>query len=163
MNLRLFPTPLLAATLLLSTLGCAKKDDPATPAAGTGSYKLDGTAKSCRAAASLSAGSIGSQRYDFLDLSLTTTPQPGAGAETLILHLYKVPGAAASTYQLNNLGLYTKGNSPPYTFAGTAFALTATSEGGVSGTFSAVVSAASSSIPGPYTTLAAGIFTDVRP
>jgi hypothetical protein len=160
MHRRLLVMPLLGAALLLSTLGCSKKEVP-SPVPGTGSYKLDGTAKTCQAKASISAGSIGSNTYDFLNLELSPTPE--TGNETLRLYLYKLPGAPSSTYLLNNLEIVVKGARNLYNFAPTSFTLTVTEAGGISGTFSAVVSASSSSVPGPYTTITEGSFTDVRP
>jgi len=159
MHQRLLPTLtlLLAIPLLLSTLSCSQKDDPDPVQA---SYKLDGNVQKCQAKATTSAGSIGARNYDFLDIDLRTLP--AGEPETLTLHLYKLPGAPASTYLLHNLSVYPKGGLAPYNFAGTAFTLVV-SEGSFSGTFSAVVNASSSSIPGPYTTITDGVFADVRP
>jgi len=49
MHLRLLTIP-LATALLLSTLGCAKKEELA-PSVGIGSYKLDSKTITCQATA----------------------------------------------------------------------------------------------------------------
>ncbi|ALW85693.1 hypothetical protein AUC43_11705 [Hymenobacter sedentarius] len=143
----------------MSASGCSKKEE-ASPAPNTGSFQLDGTAISCQAKATRSAGSIGGTFYDFLDLDLTPTPAAG-GVGRLRLSLYKVPGSPASTYLLHNLLVYTGCNGSPYNFAGTSFTLTPAGEGSFSGRFAGKVSASSSSIPGPYTTITNGVFTTV--
>jgi hypothetical protein len=73
MRLRLLTIPLLASTLLFSTLGCSKKDAPKTDSASTGSYKLDGVLKTCEVKSAFFSASV-SQSYDQLDISLTTIP-----------------------------------------------------------------------------------------
>jgi hypothetical protein len=162
MNIRLLTTPLLATGLLLSAVGCSKKED-ATPAPNTGSYQLDSIRLSGQATASLSGGSIGSTRYDFLEVNLLPTSQNAEGIERLKLLFYKVPGSPAATYLLNNLSLYTKGNTAPYNFASSGFTLSVDSDGSFSGAFSGRVQASSSMIPGPYTTITNGVFIKVRP
>ena len=160
MTVRFLPTPLLATALLLSAFGCSKKE-AASPTPSTGSFQLDGSSLSGQAKATRSAGSIGGTAYDFLDLDLTPS-QAAGGVNQLRLRLYKVPGSPATTYLLNNMLVYSGSNGSPYNFAGTDFTLTATGEGSFSGRFAGKVSAASSAIPGPYTTLTNGVFTTVQ-
>ena len=160
MNSRLLITPLVALILLLCACGCSKKED-ASPAPNTGVFQLDDVSISCNAKATSSVGSIGSSFYDFLDLDLTPI-QATKGVNRLRLTLYKEPGSPATTYLLRNLSVYSELNGSPYNFAGTSFTLTATGEGSFSGSFTGKVSASSSSIPGPYTTITNGVFTKVK-
>jgi hypothetical protein len=163
MHLRLLTTPLLAIGLLFSTLGCSKKDDPAAASVGTGSYKLDGTTITCQAKAYPSSATSGGLTYDYLEIDLTTTPQPTSGAETLKLFFFKQGGQSSNAYQLNDLALFTKGNTAsPYYFANDVTTLTSTT-GGFSGTFSAKTSNPAGGNAGPYTAITAGAFTDARP
>ena len=160
MTVRFLTTPLLATTLLLSAFGCSKKE-VASPTPGTGSFMLDGISLSGQAKTTRSAGSIGGTVYDFLDLDLTPSQTTG-GVNQLRLRLYKVPGSPATTYQLNNMLVYSGSNGSPHNFVGTDFTLTATGEGSFSGHFAGKVSAASSAIPGPYTILTNGVFSTVQ-
>jgi hypothetical protein len=164
MHLRLLTTPVLAIGLLFSTLACSKKDDPAAASVGTGSYKLDGTTITCQAKAYPSSATSGGLTYDYLEIDLTTTPQPASGTETLKLFFFKQGGQPSNAYQLNDFALFTKGNTTsPYYFANDVTTLTATN-GGFSGTFSAKASSpAGGTAPGPYTSITAGVFTDARP
>ncbi|HEX8327674.1 MAG TPA: hypothetical protein VF629_09050 [Hymenobacter sp.] len=160
MNVRPLATPFLATALLLSAFGCSKKD-AASPAGSTGSFQIDGTAVRGQATATRSAGSIGGTFYDFLDLDLTPNQATG-GMDRLRLRLYKTPGSPAATYRLNNMAVYSASNGAPYNFAGTEFTLTDAGEGRFSGRFAGKVSASSSAIPGPYTTITNGVFTTVQ-
>jgi hypothetical protein len=150
----------LAPALFLVILGCSKQE-AASPAPNTGSFQIDDLSLSCQATTTRTAGSIGNTLYDWLYLDLTPT-QPTGGVSRLRLLLYKVPGSAATTYALNNLTVYSGSSASAYNFAGTAFTLTATGDGSYSGRFAGKVSASSSAIPGPYTTIANGIFTTVK-
>ena len=160
MNVRLLTTPVIAFALFLSAFGCSKKEE-ASPARSTGSFQIDGLAISGQANATRSAGSMGSTMYDFLDLDLTPTQATG-GVNRLRLRLYKAPGSSATTYQLNNMAVYAGSNGSPYNFAGTEFTLTDAGEGSFSGRFAGKVSASSSAIAGPYTTITNGVFTKVQ-
>jgi hypothetical protein len=157
MNLRHLATPLLATGLLLSTLGCSKKEDAAPTAMG--SYKLDGATRSCQAKAYVSSASSGGLAYDYLEVDLTTTPQPASGAEILKLYYLKPGGQPANAYLLNSLELTAKGGT--YSFGNDASTLNTTLNGGFSGTFSATASRTTTAPP--YTTISAGVYTDVRP
>lgn len=152
--------PLVASAVLMSCLACSKKEE-VSPAPNSGSFTLDGVAISCQAKVTRSAGSIGSTSYDFLNLDLAP-PKPAGAVQRLVLHLYKVPGSPANTYQLSRLSVYSGGNGSPYNFAGKSFTLTETGEGSFSGSFTGEVKANSSSIPGPYSTIANGMFTKVQ-
>lgn len=164
MRLRLLTTPILATALLFGTLACSKKDDPAATSVGTGSYKLDGTTITCQAKAYPSTSTSGGLTYDYLEIDLTTTPQPASGAETLKLFFLKQGGQPSSAYQLNDISLFTKGNTTsPYYFANDVTTLT-TTNGSFSGTFSAkAINPVGGNAPGPYTAITAGVFTDARP
>jgi hypothetical protein len=157
MNLRLLATPLLATGLLLSTLGCSKKEEAAPVTMG--SYKLDGTTKSCQAKAYVSSATSGGLAYDYLELDLTTTPQPASGAEVLKLYYLKPSGQPTNAYILNSLELSVNNNL--YSFGNNVSTLNSTTSGGFSGTFSATASRGTSAPP--YTYITDGVFTDVRP
>jgi hypothetical protein len=157
MNLRTLTTPLLAATLLLSTFGCSKKEE-ATPVA-MGSYKLDGATKSCQVKAYVSSATSGGLAYDYLEVDLATTPQPASGAEILKLYYVKPSGQPTNAYIMNAIELSV--NNSLYSFGNNASTLNSTISGGFSGTFSATASRTTS--PPPYSYITDGVYTDVRP
>jgi hypothetical protein len=159
MTLRLLATPLVAATLLLSTLGCSKKEDAQPTTTSTGSYKLDGAARNCQTKAYVSSSSSGGLTYDYLEVDLTTTPAPASGAEVLKLYYQKSGGQPANAYVLNGIELSAKGST--VSFANNVSTLNTTSGNGYSGTFFAT--AIRSTTPPPYTTISDGVFTDARP
>jgi len=161
MNLRLFTTPLLVTVLLLSTLGCSKKDEAA--ASATGSYQLDNALITCQATASSSTSNSGGISVDYLTIDLITTPQATTGAETLRLFFVKPNVQSNTTYTLTDILLTTKGTTPPYHFSVDAAALTSTSSGSFSGTFSGQILKPGGMASGPYTTITSGTFTNVRP
>ena len=161
MNLRLLATPLLATGLLLSTLGCSKKDEPA--ASATGSYELDNTTVSCQAKASVSTTTSGSLSYDYLVVDLVTTPQPTTGDETLHLYFVKINVASNNTYTLSDITLTTKGNAVTQHFSVDAATLTTTSSGGFSGAFSGKLIPQVGSPSLPYPAITNGTFTNVHP
>jgi hypothetical protein len=164
MRFSLSATPLLAATLLLGTLACSKKEDPAAASVGTGSYKLDAALINCQAKAYPSSATSGGLTYDYLEIDLTTTPQPANGAETLKLYFFKQGGQPSTAYRLNDIAFFTKGNTTsPYYFANDVTTLTPTSNGGFSGSFSAKASNPVGGSAGPYQAITAGVFTDARP
>jgi hypothetical protein len=109
MNLRVptAPLTLVAATLLLSTLGCSKKDAP-TPS-NIGSYKLDGVLRNC--SAETYGRSLVSVGYNLEELTvyLTTTPQPASGFEALKVIFTKVAGQADTTYRCSHIYFYNNG------------------------------------------------------
>jgi hypothetical protein len=162
MNLRILATPLVATTLLLNTLGCSKKEDPAATSA-TGSYQLDNTTLTCQAKASSSTGSSGGITIDYLTVDLTTTPQPTTGAETLRLYFAKPNVQSNTTYTLTDITLTNKGITVPYSFSVASAALATTSNGGFSGTFSGTIINPNGANPAPYTAITNGKFTNVRP
>jgi len=161
MKLRLLATPLLATGLLLSTLGCSKKED-AKPTANTGSYKLDNTLYTCQAKASVTSYTSGNFSYDRLIIDLVTTPTPATGAETLHLSFIKDNNPLNNSYALFDVVLTTKGTPTPYFFSVDHTSVTPTSSGGFSGTFSANISSLYGTPP-PYTGITDGTFTDVHP
>lgn len=156
MKIPLLATPLLAAALLLCTTSCSKKEDPATsPAAGTGSYTLDGRAVVCKATAVVSSTrTTTGQNYDVLDVQLVTTPQPQSGTETVDLIFQKPTGQPSAAYQLNYISLLNGGRLQSVAYINDVTTLAATSNGGFSGTFSATATGS---------VIRNGVFTEVRP
>ncbi|WP_055562808.1 hypothetical protein [Hymenobacter sp. AT01-02] len=158
MNLGLLATPIAAATLLLSTLGCSKKDDDAKPAVGMGSYKLDGAAKSCQVNAFTSLGTNGGLLYDYLEIDLTTTPAPATGAEVLKLYYLKPAGQPTTAYMLYDFELATNGGL--YSFSSNVSTLNMAIGNRYSGTFAGTANQSTPSLP--YNTITDGVFTDAR-
>jgi hypothetical protein len=73
MEKHLLATHLVAIALLLSTLGCSKKNDPAVKQpAIVASYMLSGTLIKCTASSQVVNSGLGT---DYLTLTLTTTPR----------------------------------------------------------------------------------------
>lgn len=161
MNLRLLDTPLLATGLLLSIIGCSKKDEPA--ASTTGSYKLDNATMSCQATASTSTVITNGISIDYLFIDFITTPQPATGPETLRLYFVKPNVPTNNTYTLYDIGLANDINTIPYSFSVTSATITSTSSGGYSGTFAGKIINSTGGTPAPYTTITSGKFTNVRP
>lgn len=159
MTLRLFTTPLLAAFLLLSTLGCAKKEDDATPvpAAGMASYQLDGRTITCKAQLSIDLNVNGTS----LNVHLITTPQPTTGEETLDLYYYKDNTHYNSNYYGTHLIFVTRDTNgsllPGVGFTADKMTLTALGNGRYSGTFEV-----KSIYATPTRTITAGVFTEVH-
>jgi len=166
MNLRLLTTLVLATTLLLSTLGCSKKQGPVPEPVGTGSYQLDGSLRTCEAKITTSTTKAmgGNQNYDYLNVRLTTLPQPPSGAETFVLYFYKLAGQSSSAYQVFNMELYVKNGVFASTFTNDVTTITPTADGGFSGTFSAKVPPPTAgTAPPAYAAITNGVFTNARP
>jgi hypothetical protein len=164
MTLRLLTTPLLAAGLLLSTLGCSKKDDPVQPPlVGTGSYRYDGALATCQVSASTSSGTITSgplagQQSDYLQFSFQPTPQLPSGALVRV-EFAKPAGQPNSTYALSSIAYFTDkaltvGKLHSNNTTGT---LTELGDGSFSGTFSGT------DFSTPSHLITAGTFAGVRP
>ncbi|RZJ90735.1 MAG: hypothetical protein EOO60_08655 [Hymenobacter sp.] len=158
MTIRLLATPLVAATLLLSTLGCSKKE-AAAPAV-TGSYKLDGVVKTCQVTAlSVPASSSTQVPGDQLLLTLITTPQPAGGPEGIVLTFSKPFGQPPAAYQLDGFAYLLGTSGTPYNNEVTTLQ---EASGSYSGTFSGTPATT-----GTGTTLARkitdGVFAGVRP
>jgi hypothetical protein len=155
-------TLLIASNLLVSTIGCTKKEDtPPTPAllSATGSYKLDNRTITCQTVAgggyAYGSGHTGLD-YDFINVTLTTTPVPADGAEILQLN-YSRPRAGAA-YQLYTLTYYTKGSLTPVgDFSGITGTVTPKSRGGFTGTFTGQARSYGSA-PSPYKAITDGMF-----
>lgn len=73
MKRRLLATPLVAATLLLSTLNWAKKSAPVASPTNTGTYPLDGVVMPCQVTVSIRSGTANNLLADYLDVRLTPT------------------------------------------------------------------------------------------
>jgi hypothetical protein len=159
MKLHLLATSLLTAGLLLSTLGCSKKEE--TAPAATGSYKIDGVLKTCQAQAVVNTVSGGLQPYNELKITLSTTPAPASGAEFMVLSFIKQQNQPPNSYQLQQLGYFTNGGSSGTLYNNDVTTLQESS-GSYSGTFSGTSAPINSSTSPPHT-LTAGEFSNVRP
>ncbi|MGI4865359.1 MAG: hypothetical protein ACRYFZ_15665 [Janthinobacterium lividum] len=164
MKLHLLATPLVATILLLSTLACSKKDEPAptTPNPNTGSYKLDGQLVSCQAKAFEYPNRTGVYQ-DQLQIQLTIASASGT-IDNLLLGFSKNVGSPLSAYYFDGiLHMTANSNASLQTrsyLSNTNFTLSRTAGGGYSGTFSAT----SSGLGGVASSLVTeGVFTDVRP
>ncbi|TDN39132.1 hypothetical protein A8B98_20350 [Hymenobacter sp. UV11] len=158
MMLRLLATSLITLLLLVGTLGCSKKDS-AGPAMNTGSYKLDGQPVTCQVRAHDESYYRAGVYSEYVDVTLTTTPEPASGAQLLQLSFYRSSPTAA--YQLSSVYLFDKG-SPVLTCAFNSTAATASiaSDGSLAGTFAAQEDGHTT--PPPYTAITAGVFTNVH-
>lgn len=163
---RLLTTPLLAATLLLSTLGCAKKEETPAPApmptpvgTGTDSYKLDTQALTCQARTTTSTSTSGGITREYVNVDLLTTPAPASGEQRRLLTYSRTSPSAA--YQFSEATLFEK-NTVTLSggFTGTSGRVTANGDGSFSGTFAAQDKGL---IPMAYQTITAGSFTQARP
>lgn len=161
MNLRFrFPTTLLIAALLLSTLGCSKKEE-AKPTAATGSYTFDGVRKPCVVNSTLSLVNSFHPTYDELTITLTPLSQPTGGGEAVALGFHKTPGGPATDYRLAVL-VYTSdvaSSGKLYTVDVTTLQEAA---GSYEGTFAGSAIYIGYSPPGTHT-ITDGVFTNVRP
>jgi hypothetical protein len=155
MKKHLLTTPLVTTVLLLSTLGCSKKQDAPTPEVNTASYIMAGQSKTCQAAAALSS----TAGQDYLSLSLTTTPQPTSGPEWLSIGFAKSTGQPTSAYQLQQIYFYTN-KRLSITFPDAVATVTSASNGSISGTFSA--DGYNPIYAAYFTNLKKGVFTNVQ-
>ncbi|RZJ91158.1 MAG: hypothetical protein EOO60_08265 [Hymenobacter sp.] len=153
MKRHLLTTPLAAGLLLLSTLGCSKKDEP-TPIP-TGGYTVDGRTVKCTATCTQTATSAGTH---LLVVTLTTSPQPASGPETLALTFVKPVSDPMQNYAAGPFQWSTTTVHGPITgiYVGNTATLSITSSGGISGSF------ASSTLPS-ISPITAGYFTEVQP
>lgn len=160
MSPRVLSTPFLAFVLLLSTLGCATKEDP-TPATtfGTGSYRLDGISRNCIVQAVVTTSGT-SPAYDNLKLLLTTENSPSQ--EYLLLEFNKLPSQPNAAYTLITMAYFPTGSGTGTLYNNDVTTLMATSEGSFSGTFSGRNVTTTSGTVVTHT-LAAGTFTGAHP
>lgn len=166
MQVRFLSTFTVASALLLSTLGCSKKEEstPApAPISGTGTYKLNGRMVNCKATAVLRGTGTG---QNYLFVRLTTMPIPASGEEHLELTFTKGPNRPTAEYQPEEATLtYTNAPSQTlnfYTYNSASTGPTTnrvtiadSNKGGYSGSF-AVTSYQLNHV------ITEGIFTDVR-
>jgi hypothetical protein len=158
MTLHLLAMPLVVATLLLSTLGCSKKE-AAAPAA-TGSYKLDGVVKTCAVTAlSVPASSSTQVPGDQLLLTLITTPQPANGPKGVVFTFSKPFGQAPTAYHLDEFAYLLGTSGVPYTNEVTTLQ---EASGSYSDTFSGTPATTSTGTT-PARKITDGVFTSVRP
>jgi hypothetical protein len=158
MHLRLLTKSLVAATLLFSTLSCAKKEEDApTPVRGTSSYKLTG-----RLVKGISLAFVfpdATQKKDRLSIVLSDTPTSQSNTQTVYLVFEKPTTQPSTAYQLVEMS-YAPDNTSSYNrvnFANDVTTLQETSPGVFSGTFSGT------SIASPVSyILSEGVFTDAR-
>jgi hypothetical protein len=154
MEKHLLATPLVAIALLLSTLGCSKKNDPAAEhPAIVASYMLSGTLIKCTASSQVVTSGLGT---DYLTLTLTTTPQPATGAQRLQLTFTKSTGQPLAAYQLLNLSMF-QGNTTFQGYIPDRSTFTSSSSSSVSSNFSST-----SIYPTIASDITSGIFTDVE-
>jgi hypothetical protein len=162
MNLRLLTKPLLATGLLLSTLGCSKKDDPAARLTNIGTYTLDGVVTPCQAQVSVQSGTTNNLIADYLDIKLTPTA-PQYSGEAVVLYFEKPLNAPASGYKIVTISYSNRNSALPlpyavnYTVPDATATLSQLSSGSYSGTFAGTFSRFSNHV------ITAGSFTDVRP
>ena len=158
MNLRLLATPLLSTTLLLSTLGCSKKQETTPTPAASGSYILDGKTINCTVRAFVQTSTAGTppQSYDVLDVELTTTPQPASCPEKLDLYFQKQTGQSP-TYYLRTAIILVNAAHPQGVSYGNGATTLSEASGLYYGGFSGVATGP------PSSELKAGGFNDVRP
>ncbi|GAB3638255.1 hypothetical protein GCM10027422_38450 [Hymenobacter arcticus] len=146
--------------LLVSTLGCSKKNDPAaTPAIGTGSYKISGRLVSGQSRAYVQATATG-QKTNVLYISLSDTPTLQNNTQTVLLTFEKPVGQPSTAYQLTAM-VYAPNNTNSFdavSFNNQVTTIQETSTGVFSGTFSGN----SSTAPATGVTLTEGVFTGAR-
>jgi hypothetical protein len=161
MNLRLLATSLFTTTLLLSTLGCSKKEDPSTPTTptsttGTGSFKRDGiTITGTSRAYTNSFKDVRGQQVIAVYITITENTPSASDARSATLE-FQNGGLYQITYK-KGVGNGTDPTTYPYT-SSTA-TLTQPTNASYSGTFAGTgtlnyASAAS--------TITDGVFTDAR-
>jgi hypothetical protein len=154
MNLRLLLTPLVSATLLLSTLGCSKKSDP-TPAVGTGTLITESQSIKCKVSASGSSRANAGRQYDYLLVTMQATPE-SASSEVVRIEFVRPAGQPTLDYNLSSITYFTSGSSTGMLYNNaTSASVGETSKGVFSGNFFAT----SYSAPGKGIT---GMFTDAR-
>jgi len=162
MKLRSLTIP-LAATLLLSTLGCSKKED-ATPATtwGNGNYKLDGISRNCTVKATLTNFASNGNRpaYDYLQLFLPT--ENATSQEYLLLEFNKLASQPATAYTLVTMAYFPTGTGTGTLYDNDVTTLAATSNGSFSGTFSGKITTTTSGTTTTHT-ITNGTFTGVHP
>jgi hypothetical protein len=165
MRLCLLTIPFTYTALLLSALGCTKKDDPNATPSNTGSYKLDGRATIFKAQCFLYLGRDTANRpTNTLVIRLTESSQ--APNETANVVFSKYESEPASAYILRSVDIIQA--SPPSPVPTTRpyqdarqFTISPTGSGGFSGTFTA--HSDSSTYSGrPSSAVTDGVFTDVH-
>jgi hypothetical protein len=161
MNLRLLATSLAAATLLLSTLGCSKKDEPTvtpTSTTGTGSFKRDGVTITGKATASLGYFNHpnGQTVQDLFIIIVETTPS-ASDARSLTVEFQD--GKLYEMKYKKGQGLGTDAAIYPYTSSAATLSQP-TNISSYSGTFSGtgLVTASINT----QSTITDGVFTDAR-
>lgn len=119
---------LLVPVLLLALNSCSKKD--AVEAKNVASYTLDGQTKNCLLTQTASTQTS----FDYITLSLTTTPQPSSGPEVLELKLWRISSPPNASYDFMDNGspwavVYTANQLPEvgYYFTSTTRAYTGSS------------------------------------
>lgn len=164
LQLHLLATPLLA-NLLLSTLGCTKKEEAKPPVIpNTGSYKLDGQLVSCQATAFEYPNRAGFYQ-DRLQIQPTLPSNAQGSFDNLMLSFSKNVGSPVSTYHFVGALHMTQVNSNATMLTRSyvdnlRFMSAPTAGGSCSGTFSGTSPSVSSSAGSALTE---GVFTDAHP
>lgn len=143
---------LLAAPLLIGTLGCSKNNDPALTIA-TGSYKLNGQTIKFQAKADTSSG----RGNNYLAIKTTELDKAPNDTHYLNLSFAKPIGTPGTAYHLVGIST-THGNGLGFLYTSTTMTLDATHEAVFSGTFSATFS----SLQLGNSIISEGTFTNVR-
>jgi hypothetical protein len=153
MHLRSLLTPLLSSTLLLSTLGCSKKNDP--PAVGTGTLRSDGQLINCNVSASSSFRATAGQQYDYLLVTMQAT-LASASSEVARIEFVRPAGRTNSDYNLSSITYFANSSSAGTRYNdATSASVGETSNGVFSGNFFAT------SYNAPIKNIT-GMFTDAR-
>jgi hypothetical protein len=158
MTLRLLTIPALTSGLLLSMLGCSKKDDPTrTTPVGTGSYTYDGTLVNCQASATTTSKLYKGQHQYYLYVTLQPTPKLSA-SKSVRAEFVKLEGQPNTAYRLFAVTYFADSSLVVHTLHtnNTAGTITETSSGSFTGTF------AGTDFSNPAHTISAGTFTDVQ-
>jgi hypothetical protein len=146
---------LVAATLLLSTLACSKKEDPKPAPTPTAGYTLNNRDVKCNATGVHTI----TNNTDLLVVTLTTTPQPTSGPEVLTITFTKPTSDPIGNYQTVGSSLTTTTATGPATTiygtsAGSVRAGSASDK--VSGGFATALAAP------PLNAITGGYFTDIQ-
>jgi hypothetical protein len=158
MTIRLLTIPLVTSGLLLSMLGCSKKDDPArTTPVGTGSYTYDGTLVNCQASATTTSGLYKGQKQYYLYITLQPTPKLPAG-ESVRAEFVKLEGQPNTAYRFIGITYFADSSLLVHTLHtnNTAGTIIETNSGSFTGTF------AGTDFSNPGHTISAGTFTEVQ-
>ncbi|TGE07612.1 hypothetical protein [Hymenobacter fodinae] len=156
MRLRYFTLLFLNVLLLLSVAGCTKKEE-AEPKP-TASYQINDQLVNCQ----VSTTHESNGGYDYLEIHLTSSPQPSSGPEVLKLYFYKLSGQPVAAYELADIVLYDSANPKGAPFDNDEAILTQAADGSFSGTFQGRRSVLVGFVNQKDYVLSAGVFSKAR-